>query len=479
MPPYQKLYYVLGVGVGVSAVVTALPFHFVCAALFLFVCGYGVLCMVDSNKKRIPIIGMGVMLIVVRLGVLRYTEVQAQTNIGSVIQGIAQIEEVHTKEKSADVIVQFDSIKVTAAIFGGQIPVVGSRVSAYCIAEKIADIKEIPLEKMKAIHGVYVGCKKFAWSLHATDSWRYTFATWRAILQEKLSNHVKQKNAFLLDGMVFGDDSHIPREAKEDFKKSGISHILAVSGFNIALFGVWGLSMLMWFGIPRKIASIFMIVLIVIFVEMVGGGASVVRAAIMGCVQLCGALLNRVTVTKHIFWVTILIMIVWQPYSLWYDIGFQLSAIATAGLLYTTPQLTKKFPRWLSLDSVITQTIAVTIVTAPVLLWHFGTVSLLGLLTNVLIAIPVTQIMGLVVVRLLMGVLGMGDWYLALIQDWLLKFLYEIAQVIARYDYINIHVTSAMMLLMGSLLLFAIQYRIKMKNNGILINNELWRIISL
>lgn len=483
MPPYQKLYIVLGSGVAISAVVTVLPFDFVYATLFLFVCGVvsGSLWWGKSHTVWVSMVGLGVVMILMHLGSMRAMQQKIHELQGTSVKGIATIVAVQEKEKFTEVVVEFEKNgeRLLATVFGGERIGVGSRVSAYCNVGRIENYKGIPYEKMKAVQKIFGSCEKFAATVVDTSSWQYRIVAYRKKIQGNLEERLSKDNGFLLRGMVFGDDARIDKTAKEDFKKSGISHILAVSGFNIALFGVWGLSALMGLGVHRKIASVVVVIGIGIFVVMVGMGASVVRAAIMGSIPLVGSLLDRATITRHVFLVTVMGMIVWQPYSLWYDVGFQLSVAATAGLLFLPPLLTTKFQWTKKIPEILMQTIAATIATAPILLWHFKTVSLLGLLTNILVALPVVQIMAITIIRLLSSWVVVGDAWLAWLQAWLLDFLYKTAEIVAQYDWIALNVTTGVCVVVVGGLLMGVKWGMKRKRNTIIINNETWYIITI
>lgn len=483
MPPYQKLYIVLGSGVAISAVVTVLPFNFVYATLFLFACLWviGAWCYRKSHHTKIITVGIGLVIIGVQLGSMRFTQQKVYAQQGEAVMGIATVQAVHEKEKMREIFVEFEKngVRLVATVFGESDVDVGSVVKARCVVGRIENFKDIPYEKIKAVQNMWGSCEKFAATVVDTSSWHYRVVAYRKKIQGNLEERLSKDNGFLLRGMVFGDDARIDKRAKEDFKKSGISHILAVSGFNIALFGVWGLSALMGVGVHRKIASVVVMVGIGIFVVMVGMGASVVRAAIMGSIPLVGSLLDRATITRHVFLVTVMGMIVWQPYSLWYDVGFQLSVAATAGLLFLPPLLTTKFQWTKKIPEILMQTIAATVATAPILLWHFKTVSLLGLLTNILVALPVVQIMAITIIRLLSSWVVVGDAWLAWLQEWLLDFLYKTAEIVARYDWISLDVTTGVGVVVVGGLLMGVKWGMKRKRNTIIINNETWYIITI
>lgn len=201
----------------------------------------------------------------------------------------------------------------------------------------------------------------------------------------------------LLAGILLGDESGIPADVREAFNRTGASHVLAISGANIAVL----LRVLMGLLAPvagSKRAAAISIAMIALYAVLVGGDAAVVRAAIMGAAALVAVQTKRrahgVTSLAFAIW----LMTLGSPHVLW-DIGFQLSAAATAGLIFFTDDLTRLldrvlrrvFPaetaarllRWLTEPLVIS--IAAQIAVTPLLLVYFGRFSVASLLANLLI----------------------------------------------------------------------------------------------
>jgi competence protein ComEC len=128
---------------------------------------------------------------------------------------------------------------------------------------------------------------------------------------------------------------------------------------------------------------------------LAGAGPAIVRAGVMGSLSIVGVMLGRMREARWLLWVTVWIMLMIKP-TLVRDVGFQLSVAATVGLLYVGETLKTqvlKFSNWKWIQEYLVPTLSATIATAPVLWWHFGRVSLIGVVVNMLILPVVPLIM--------------------------------------------------------------------------------------
>lgn len=227
---------------------------------------------------------------------------------------------------------------------------------------------------------------------------------YRALLEikgrsrEAIALSLPEPHAALLTGILLGDSSGMPRELEDDFRETGMTHIIAISGFNIAVI-IAMLDAITAPIFPRRMAAVVMMVFIGLYALLVGAGASVVRASLMGITFLIGfRLLGRPTLAIAGLFTAAFVMTAAQPDALW-DIGFQLSFAATLGLvLYAgawtrrldrgaaavlTPQVSGRVSR--VVGEVLVVTLAAQILTLPLILYHFGRLSLASLPANVLV----------------------------------------------------------------------------------------------
>ena len=216
--------------------------------------------------------------------------------------------------------------------------------------------------------------------------------------QESINKLLPQPQAALLSGILLGDDHALPEDLEEDFRSTGMTHIIAISGFNIALIAgallaggrqVVGIRIAAWVAI----AAVFT------YTIFVGAEASVVRAAVMATLMIFAVtMLGRPTYLPAVIFSAAFFLTLLNPDILW-DVGFQLSFASTLGLtLYLGPwshhfqtlvqpvagdNAARTATRFVS--EVVLATFAAMIVTFPLIIYHFRTISLVSPLANLLI----------------------------------------------------------------------------------------------
>jgi competence protein ComEC len=223
-----------------------------------------------------------------------------------------------------------------------------------------------------------------------------------------LKECVLQPEAALLSGIVLGIESDIPDKVDRAFRLTGTSHIIAISGANIAVICALLLLLFARF-IPRLWAPLPAVLAVAVYTVLVGGEASVVRAAIMGSIGLVGLTIGRHQAGANTLAFSAALMAGFNPGVLG-DVGFQLSFAATLGLiLFAGPMqewfagvLTARFSEEAAhkfsgpASEYLLYSLAAQGMTLPLLLHHFGAVSLSSLLANPLIlpAQPAVMVLG-------------------------------------------------------------------------------------
>lgn len=204
--------------------------------------------------------------------------------------------------------------------------------------------------------------------------------------------------ADLLVGILLGNDNGMPPDLSEDFRTTGMTHIIAISGFNIAVL----IAILVSFAEPmlgRRGAAVFAVVGIGLYTILVGAEASVVRAAIMGTIYLgTQRWLGRPNFAFASLFAAGGLMTLANPFTLW-DVGFQLSFMATLSLMVYADPLTRWAERQLLrvvsrqrmqqlmglLSEAVIITLAAQILTLPLMIGYFEQLSLISLLSNAVI----------------------------------------------------------------------------------------------
>lgn len=235
----------------------------------------------------------------------------------------------------------------------------------------------------------------------------------KASLLRRVHMIFPEPEASLLAGILLGNDNGISAELQQAFKNTGTSHIIAISGFNIAIIAGIFVTLFSRF-LGRRWGGLLAVLGIVFYTVLVGASPSVVRAAIMGTLSIMAGLSGRRNQALNMLAITAGIMIAFDPFVPW-DVGFQLSFMATLGLvLYAQPMeaatsafLTRHFPK-LPVEKIVGPfsdffllTLAAQITTLPISAYHFQRISLISIITNPFILPaqpPVMVLSGLAVV---------------------------------------------------------------------------------
>ncbi|MFA4819195.1 MAG: ComEC/Rec2 family competence protein [Patescibacteria group bacterium] len=203
----------------------------------------------------------------------------------------------------------------------------------------------------------------------------------------KINKLLPMPFATLATGMLWGDDTGLPDKLVKNFRATGTTHLLAVSGFNVSVLVQIIFIVLISFALRRQTASVAAIGLVGLFVIFTGAEPSVVRAGIMGSVVLLAGLVGRPADKANVLLGTAAVMLSFSP-TLIFDLGWQLSFASMVGLSTVGPVLRKKFdwlPEKYGLRDSLSQTLAATLATLPIIVWQIGQVSLVSPLANVLI----------------------------------------------------------------------------------------------
>ncbi len=251
-----------------------------------------------------------------------------------------------------------------------------------------------------ARQGVYSLLRRPQITLLARGRGNPVFATlyaFKAYAQQRIARLLPEPHAALLTGILLGVESGIPRDLYDDFNATGTSHIIVISGFNITIIAGLLVSVARR-TVGRRWAVWVTLVGIGLYTVLVGADAAVVRAAIMGGLAVIALHLGRQATALVSLVASALVMTAINPHTLW-DVGFQLSFMATLGLISLAPPLQARAESLLNrllpagglqpamsfLNDALLLTLAAQITTLPLVVYYFGRLSLVSLLANSLI----------------------------------------------------------------------------------------------
>ncbi|MDP3093153.1 MAG: ComEC/Rec2 family competence protein [bacterium] len=223
----------------------------------------------------------------------------------------------------------------------------------------------------------------------------------------------------IFEALTFGEEGNIPSSWKEKLNLSGTRHLTAVSGMNITIISFLLAGTLLSLGFWRQQASLISLIFIWLYVLMIGAPASALRAGLMVSLFLAAQFSGRLAAGSRSLVFSAAVILAENPLLLRFDVGFQLSFLAMAGLIYWQPFFKQKVFRRLPdfFRTNLSATFAAQVFTLPLLIYNFGYVSLISPLTNILLVplIPYLTIIGFV-----FGILGMISLFFGQILSWIL-----------------------------------------------------------
>lgn len=210
----------------------------------------------------------------------------------------------------------------------------------------------------------------------------------RRTLENNVNRFVGEPMAALGNGLLFGGSNRLSDALAADFAATSMTHIVAVSGYNVALVGMIVFSSAIFCGLWRRGATAVACAGIVAFVLLVGSPLSGVRAGVMGMIVLWTMVLGRMDATLRALLWAVVIMVAANPLIVRYDTGFQLSVLATLGIVLFSPWYERARPNGMiarAFFDILYATSAAQLLVVPVLLATFGSFSLVSFATNLLV----------------------------------------------------------------------------------------------
>lgn len=381
--------------------------------------------MARSNKVVIA----GLCLVAAGLGVFHYDTYNAAAHQNQIQQfangktatfeGVI-VEEPDARDTQERLTVQVSTIdgKGVAAEHGGYVLVFTERYPGYAYGDlvRLTGKLELPVAfddfdypSYLAAHGIAVLMKRPSVELILHDHGskvRAMLIGFRKKFEEYIDRALPEPHAAFAKGLLVGARSSIPADLLADFNTTGTTHIIALSGFNITIIAQSLAQLFSFLTLGPLISFWATLASIIFFVLMVGASPSIVRAAIMGILVVLARREGRMYAAPNALLFAAAAMVFQNPMILRFDRGFQLSFLATVGLLYASPLIEpycKRLPNFLGLRENLVSTLSAQLLVLPLLLFDFGRLPLLSPLVNILILSFVPPAMFLV---FLVGMLG-------------------------------------------------------------------------
>ena len=227
--------------------------------------------------------------------------------------------------------------------------------------------------------------------------------------ENSINSTFPEPEASFLAGLLLGIKRNLPNWLTQDLQKSGTTHLIALSGFNITVI-IEGLRLIF----KRKSAklSFYMpLAAIIAFVIMTGSSSSVVRAGVMGAMMMLAYRIGRQSSATMAIIISAAIMVILNPFILRFDVGFQLSFAAFIGIVYLAPliksvlKIKNEF-----IKDMLAMTAGAQVMAYPLIIYYFGTFSLVSFAANLVILpfIPFVMLLGFISVVIGMVWQGFG-----------------------------------------------------------------------
>ena len=341
----------------------------------------------------------------------------------------------------------------------------GDKLEVACNLLTPEKVQDFAYDDYLARYNIYSTCYNPKITLLAKNQGNFVLA---AILKIKnffiarINYVLAEPQSSFLAGLLIGAKRAIPADLQSVFSKTGTTHIVAVSGYNVTIIAVFLMLIFQNLGLARKKIFWGILGFLLVFAIMTGLQASCIRAAIMGGVVLLANYLGRLSKIKTVLVLTVVLMLIANPKILVFDLGFQLSFLATLGLIYLNPVLTKltkienclpaeasakagklsasggsalggKIVKLILGDYLLT-TLSAIIMTQPIILYNYGKISLVAPLANILILpfVPLAMLLGFMTGILAMIWTGLGwvaGWSVWLVLTYIIWVLENLASL--------------------------------------------------
>jgi len=303
-----------------------------------------------------------------------------------------------------------------------------------CRVEQPEPFSGFAYDKYLATKDIYAVCYQPQYiDVHEATKWSVigSILVVKEFAVESLRSALPEPHASFLSGLLFGGSTALSGELKDDFRATGTSHILAASGYNVSIFSVMLLSILLTSPLGRRRALILTTILLAVYVVIAGASAAVIRAGLMGFIIVLEKWISRKAYLLNVMLLTASLMLVFNPLLLLYDVGFQLSFVATVAIVALTKPWSERLdfvPDVLGMRQAFAGSLAAIVLTLPIVLWHFGTVSLVAPFANLLV---------LPLVPYAMAATGIGFFMSVLFGPISHRFALLISAALARIDFVR------------------------------------------
>lgn len=334
-------------------------------------------------------------------------------------------------------------------------------IAAVWLIVAISGQKE-PLETIAfGLFGLTFGA--FLWQITGGETWlnlaiigklASSLAHLRDSIVDRISLALPEPHGSLMSGILLGNRVKLDKDLITTFRAVGLTHIIAVSGYNLTILTANALS-IFWPLIGRR-ALWVSTAIIILFVIITGAPASILRAAVMALTVILAKYSGRPSRAINVLIFGAAVLVVFEP-KIIFDVGFQLSVAATYGLIRLSPYIIRvlsqtKLPE--TLRQVLAETLSAILLTTPLIIGHFERLSIVSPLANILVLplIPLVMAIGLIGAGLMLAVPAVGNFLI--LASWpLLAWIIFISQRLADWQFASTDLTLPTVVIAGLMIM--------------------------
>lgn len=325
------------------------------------------------------------------LGVSRYNgrELALEGRVVSEVISKINYQKFELGELAVESEVETGKVLVYTSVF----PTVayGDKLNLNCNLQKVDMIEDFDYPAFLARQGIFSLCfyPDFEVLDRSKNDLRFYLYKFKSKLSNTMKLGLKKPASGIARAMLLGEKHALDPGVRESFSRVGLSHIIAISGMHITIWGGMIFWLLIQLGLGRK-SNFFVLAFVLFFyLALIGFPSSAIRAYVMLLILALAFLSGRLVRLERVLLLAAFLILVWSPRSI-EDIGFQLSFLAVAGIVKLYLPIKKiltwrKFPFLKPAEDILAITIAVQIFTAPILVYNFGFVSLVAPFANLLV----------------------------------------------------------------------------------------------
>lgn len=241
-------------------------------------------------------------------------------------------------------------------------------------------------------------------------------------IKQILRQSLPQPQSGLLVALLLGDEEYLSNDLKAELNVTATRHIIAISGSNIVLLSQIFFTIFLYLGFWRSQIFYLNSAVLAAFILMIGAPGSAVRAGVMAWFLMLAQKVGRLSSVGRVMVFSASLIVLVKPMALRFDVGFQLSFAAVAGLVYIKPWLDKLFkvtPAKIYWRELLTMTLAAQIATLPLSIYYFGQLSTVGVIANLLV-VPITPfLLAGILILMTIGLLWLGLAKILAVPLWL------------------------------------------------------------